>query len=221
MRLRTNVGSGSSLRLLLPLLLVAGCGSVTPPPQAQEAPLLTESADPAPNAAKTEPVSNAAKTEPVSTVLETEPAPTASQSSQPACASCGESQAHALPELSASEFQEQLERFASEPLAGGSPGLETLLFHNTQTRDYLDVFGSAALDPEHRAFLEHHLARDHVVVAVRIIDAQGVERLTVQPTRVPLRKRSHLRSSNTVNLQAAALTGTVVRVGLDRLWVRY
>jgi hypothetical protein len=99
--------------------------------------------------------------------------------------------------------------------------LETLLFHNEQARDYLATLGAPALDREHREFLERELDRDHAVVALRVIDGEGVERLTFKPTRVPLRKREHLRSTGTVNLQPAQASGTVVRVGLDRLWVRY
>jgi hypothetical protein len=185
------------------ILCMAGCGSPESTP-ADRPPVHVASAAPealAPEASESE-------------TKASEPAPAE-------CASCGDSQSHSLPELSRREFQEQLGRFASEPLEGGSPAMETLLFHNARSSEFLAESQDHGLDPEHLAFLKRELARDHAVVAIRIVDASGVERLSVKPTRVPLRVRQHLRSTRTQDVAPAVLSGTAVRVGLDRLWVRY
>jgi hypothetical protein len=148
----------------------------------------------------------------------------------PACVGCGDegygSGHHVLPVPGDAALRTLVAAYADQPLdhtsltAEGSP-LEELLFHGPHTRRYLARAGSGPLDAEHLALLEDELARIHAVVAVRVVDAEGVERLRLDPTHVPLREKRHIEFDQITDLQPLALSGTIVRVGLDHCWARY
>jgi hypothetical protein len=135
------------------------------------------------------------------------------------CISCGGDGKY-VPPLGEAGFLEQVTRYADEPMAAGSPGLETLLFHHRETARTLAQHPLLALDPVRRAFLQREAARDEVTVALRVIDAEGRERLSTGRRVVPLSRKVHLAARGP-DMQAGEFNGTVVRVGLNHLWARY
>jgi hypothetical protein len=131
---------------------------------------------------------------------------------------CATSSHEPLP-LSESELRKAFDGVAGRAAGEPSPALETLLFHAPQTRDYLNTMG-ARLTESQRAFLERELNRSHVQFELRILDEAGVERLRLEPRRVPLRIKQHLHAEHHRNLQPPEISGTLYRVGLDHLWAR-
>ena len=153
--------------------------------------------------------------------------PTSAPSASPSrmeCISCGTSKVggHTLPVLQPGDFAQLVKQYAREELKKpGSKALETLLFHGRRARDMLETLGEGVLPPKHLDFLRREMARDHVRIAFRVVDEAKRVRLELDPIRVPLRVRKHLRTDRAVDVQHAEVSGTAVRVGLDRLWVRY
>ena len=121
-------------------------------------------------------------------------------------------------ELSEPELEQALSAFAEAP-CGPSGALETLLFYGAQTRRWLDD-GRRALPSGHEAHLRTELARTHATLDVRVVDELGVERLRLGERRVPLGVKQHLAVARTRDLQPPEVSGTVRRVGVDRLWAR-
>ena len=85
----------------------------------------------------------------------------------------------------------------------------------------LDTYGYGALDGTHRAVLDRELARDTVVVEMRLIDDTGKTRGWLDPEAVPLTEKQHLAFSGTGTLGALITGGRVQRVGLSHLWARW
>ena len=125
-------------------------------------------------------------------------------------------------DLGRSEFERLVRDFGREPLTGG-PALETLLFHGASARGWIDYLGSAALEPlgaERAALLTAELDRDQALLSVRVTDADGNERFTLDRVRVPLAEKQHLHPDAALDLQLPEVSGTVQRVGLNHLWTR-
>ncbi len=124
------------------------------------------------------------------------------------------------PHLEARAYDELLARFAKESPAAGSPALETLLFHHHDARRLLAERGPGPLDPERAAFLKRELAREEAWIDVRVVDAEGVERVRLGRRAVPLDIKQHLHPERRERLQQLEISGTVRRVGLYHLWSR-
>jgi hypothetical protein len=117
-------------------------------------------------------------------------------------------------------FDALLERFATEPVASGSPALEALLYHHHDARRLLAERGPGPLDGDRAEALTRELARDEAWLDLRVVDGAGVERVRLGRTRVPLDVKQHLHPERRVDLQPLEVSGTVRRVGLDHQWVR-
>ncbi|RMG08010.1 MAG: hypothetical protein D6731_22605 [Planctomycetota bacterium] len=124
--------------------------------------------------------------------------------------------------LGAERVRALLAAFAREEPRGAGPAGEALLFHHAAVRAFLAQGGAGPLDAERAAFLRRELARDHAWIEVRVVDAEGTERLRMRPRRVPLDEKQHLHAGpdERVRLPSLEVSGTVRRVGLDHLWTR-
>jgi hypothetical protein len=137
-----------------------------------------------------------------------------------ACSSSCATSNTASPILPDTEIESLLARFATEPMASGSEALETLLFHGAQVQEFLIGRQTSPLDPERRRFLQAELSRTHAIISVRLVDEHGVERLSLEPRRIPLDIKQHLVADQATRIQPAEISGTVKRVGLHHLWAR-
>ena len=79
--------------------------------------------------------------------------------------------------------------------------------------------GPGQLDPVRTSVLKHELARDHVAIEIRVVDALDQVRARLPSTNVPLDRR-HEFQLDTHQLQPMLASGTVKRVGRDFLWTR-
>ena len=125
-----------------------------------------------------------------------------------------------LPAALAARLEGHVEGWLSLPAAEPGLDLETLLFHRREVGAWLDSPAAADLPPARRSFLERELARDRARIELRVVDADGRERLRLDPTDVRLGKKAHLHPEHTLDLQPPEVAGTVERVGLTHLWTR-
>jgi hypothetical protein len=121
--------------------------------------------------------------------------------------------------LTADEYHRLLRQFAREPMSEESAALETLLYYGRQARELLVREGAAPLDDARAAFLSRELEVTHALIAFRIVDEQGLRRVWMPPTRVPLDRR-HEFHMEVEDLPPLITSGTVKRVGLSHLWNR-
>ena len=128
---------------------------------------------------------------------------------------------HAIAEFTVDNFRDALRNYAEFAPWQESEPLDTLLFYNKRTLEYLDSEGSEPLSPEHVAFLRRELARENAIVTIRMVDEHGVTRVTYGPEKVPLGQKQHLAPTEVGNLFAMEFNGTVMRTGLYHLWSRY
>jgi len=128
---------------------------------------------------------------------------------------------HPVEKLTLKKFNQALVDYAASAPDAQSEGLERLLFHGEHTRELLQQYGAGPLPPAHRAFLSRELARTHAVVALRIVDDQGIVRASYGPQRVPIGHKEHLHADKLERIQPMEFNGTVMRVGLYHLWSRY
>jgi len=135
------------------------------------------------------------------------------------CASGCAASRHPTQRLSRQRFCELLDQYGAEPASTSSRALDELLFYGAQTRGWLATSAAETLDASHRQFLAAQLKFTHVRIAIQLIDEQGNRRAWLPPTRVPLDRR-HVFQMETQQLPHLVSSGTVKRVGLDRLWTR-
>ena len=125
------------------------------------------------------------------------------------------------PELPTERFRQLLEEYGFQPRSAESPALEELLFHGPRTRALLDAHGSWPLGRAHLELLESELERTHAWLEVRLLDADGVERMRLDPAPFELGVRRHVHADQLARLQPVEVSGTVRRVGLHHLWTRF
>jgi hypothetical protein len=109
----------------------------------------------------------------------------------------------------------------SEPIGVSTEALDTLLFYFPDTELALAQLEDIPLDVEHEAFLRTQLARDEVIVEMRLLDEEGEERGHMGPERIPLKTKQHLVFAGTGSLKHLETGGKVKRVGLGHLWSRW
>ncbi len=97
--------------------------------------------------------------------------------------------------------------------------LETLLFHAPQVVPYLREEGCGALNSDHADFLKRELSRTHARIQLRVIDANGKERMTFD-RKVPIGEKQHLHPKEAEGFAPPEISFTVQRVGLRHLWTR-
>ena len=127
---------------------------------------------------------------------------------------------HPIESLTESEYLDLVEKFANGTGPSGVDALETLLFHATDTRAFIEQSGTSGLAGEKKTLLERELAKTHVRLWLRLVDDDGVVRAKIDGERFPIGERTHLRVASTENLPAPEISGTVHRTGLHHLWTR-
>ncbi len=125
----------------------------------------------------------------------------------------------AKSELGATEISACLEKIAVQPLGKASLELETLLFHAPKVIPYLSNNGQGPLKSDQARFLKTELARTHARVQLRVVDADGKQRMTFD-RQVPIGEKQHLHPKAADGFTPPEISFTIQRVGLNHLWSR-
>ena len=133
------------------------------------------------------------------------------------CASGCAASNHATPELKRPAFNRLLATYQRGPLDETNAALESLLFYGRQSDLFLK--STEVSSSEHGAFLRQQLQKTHALLSFRVVDEEGIVRVEMKQTRVPLDRR-HVFDMETHNIQPLVTSGTVKRVGLHHLWTR-
>ncbi|MCP3918051.1 MAG: hypothetical protein GY711_21085 [bacterium] len=137
-----------------------------------------------------------------------------------ACATGCAAAAPAADELSESDFSSLLRTLANEPEPARSEAFETLLFHGRRALEMLASRDGFALDAELESVLRRELARTHATLNVRLVDEDGFDHLRLGEQRLILGTKRHLFANDALALKQPEVSGTVRRVGAERLWAR-
>ncbi|MEM7474191.1 MAG: hypothetical protein AAF483_04305 [Planctomycetota bacterium] len=133
------------------------------------------------------------------------------------CASGCAVSRHPTPEFKEAHFHQLWEEYLRQSPSLDSQVLDELIFYGPQTKKFLKTIPGEK--SSHRAFLQQELAKDQLVLEIRVVDEFGVSRLALPPTTVP----QHVRQEfvmNTQGIQPALTSGTLKRVGLRHIWQR-
>lgn len=137
----------------------------------------------------------------------------------PICVGCGDAR-HLTRRLNENEFRELMRSYAAEPTEGGS-ALDSLCYYGPQALFMLDAVGECGLEKMKAARLRAELRRDHVYFSVRVIDENGVERLTLKNSYTPFDANVHHHLNATKDVPPCEISGTLKRVGLHHIWARF
>ncbi|MCF6229057.1 MAG: hypothetical protein L3J82_10470 [Planctomycetes bacterium] len=132
------------------------------------------------------------------------------------CSSCGDAR-HPTKYLPKSEFQTLINDFSSAPI-GQNAAIDALCYYGPQTESWL-ASERPDMPPAHAAFLSTELSRKQVRLQVRVIDVNGVERVTFD-SFVDIDQRGH-HQAQAVGLTAPEVAGTIKRTGLHHIWARF
>ena len=105
------------------------------------------------------------------------------------------------------------------PAGQQSDGLDLLLVHAHDARTFLEAEGWPGLSAAHRAWLARELSRDRARFEMRLVDEHGATRAWIEQ-EVELSVKQHL-SLDHDRLPGLVASGTVIRVGTERLWTRF
>ena len=81
--------------------------------------------------------------------------------------------------LTVDEVAFWMEEWNGQPIGQSTEALDTLLFYGPDTAKAFAELDLLPLDDEHRDFLERELARDEVIVEMRLLDESGSSRRAV------------------------------------------
>lgn len=135
------------------------------------------------------------------------------------CASGCAASHHPTATLTSQRFGQLLEEVQIEPMNRTNNALEELMYYGPQAKQLITSKGIGSLDRDRAEFIWNELAVTHAKIAIRVVDANGVVRTWLEPTRVPFDRR-HVFDMKTNSVQPLVTSGTVKRVGLDHIWVR-
>jgi len=127
---------------------------------------------------------------------------------------------HPIDPLTRPEYLHLLDTFTNGNGESRASALETLLFYGHHVRDWIDGADGQRLSDEDESFLCDELAKTHVRLWMRLVDGKGIVRAKVDGVRVPIGSKSHVHMTDTHDLQAPEVSGTVYRTGLHHLWTR-
>ncbi|MHC5114078.1 MAG: hypothetical protein ACYTGP_06585 [Planctomycetota bacterium] len=127
---------------------------------------------------------------------------------------------HVTPALSRARYETLLAEMVRGPMSRDNAALEELLFYGADVRRWLADAPPERLAPDWRELLERESARRFAVIDMRFVNREGIERIRLEPTRVPLGIKQHVHPTHRLDLPPLELSGTVKRVGLDHLWTR-
>lgn len=135
------------------------------------------------------------------------------------CASGCALSKHPTPPLERDRFLQLIAAYADEPVAGGE-AQDALLFYGPQTLERLAWVGDEQLSADRVAQLRRELSKTHVVITLRVIDADDRVRVALPATRVPLDRRQVFGLDKHDVPGPLEMSGTVKRVGQRHLWQR-
>lgn len=130
---------------------------------------------------------------------------------------------HPTDTLSPEHFKRLMAQFAVDATndlqaSKKRAALDTLLYFGVQTSSMLERFPNF-IGGQNLTELQRHLKTTHARISIRVVDEYGATRSWIPPTRVPFDRR-HVFEMETAELQPHVASGTVKRVGIDRLWTR-
>ena len=101
-----------------------------------------------------------------------------------------------------------------------SQTLEEVLFYWKDSGPHLEKNGAGPLSPEWVEFLKRELARQsvHLSIRVRSEDENAWVHLEAE---VEVGKRTHFTQATARGVSVPAVSGTIQRVGLEHLWMRF
>jgi len=137
---------------------------------------------------------------------------------KPCSTGCTAPSADELVDFSDQEISDLLVRMQADPLGQGLAA-ETLLFHGSDTLDYLGRTSDLPLDHAREGWLRDELARDTISGQLRLLTADGQVIASIDPT-FPLVEKQHLRM-DAGDFGRVSINGKVKRVGVDHLWARF
>ncbi|MBZ0135276.1 MAG: hypothetical protein K8I27_02745 [Planctomycetes bacterium] len=138
---------------------------------------------------------------------------------KPTCSSCGDAR-HPTPPLLLEDYKQLLKQYGLEPMTE-SAALDSLCYYGVQTRDMVKQHGVFGLDAEREAFLREEITRTHAFLSVRVIDENGVVRVSMMRKKAAFDQRSHHEIDSAVGVIPPEISGTLKRVGLYHIWARF
>lgn len=123
-------------------------------------------------------------------------------------------------ELSELQVDALLREVGAGPVGEETEALDTLLFHDDETRARLASGEAPQLSPEWDAWFRDQLARTQAYFSLRIMDEHGAVRATVPETAMALGVKLHMEVDNGIHTGPFNANGTLVRVASDRVWIR-
>ncbi len=98
--------------------------------------------------------------------------------------------------------------------------LDTLLFHDEETRARLATAEAPQLPPEWASWFREELSKSQAYFSLRIVDEHGQVRATVPETPMALGVKLHMEVDDGIHTGPFNANGTLVRVAPDRMWIR-
>jgi hypothetical protein len=123
-------------------------------------------------------------------------------------------------ELSELQVDALLREASSKPVGEESEALDTLLFHDEETRQRLASGEAPQLSPAWDDFFRTELAKTQAYFTLRITDEHGQVRATVPETAMALGVKLHMEVEDGIHTGPFNANGTLVRVAKDRVWIR-
>lgn len=133
------------------------------------------------------------------------------------CATGCSAASYVEPELDMDEYLRLVDAAAAGAWSEDNAALESLLFYGEAAARLTREHGTGGFASE---LLLSELDRSHATLSVRLVNASGVERVTLAPARIPLGEKQHLFPEHSSDVQVPEISGTVRRVGLNHLWTR-
>ena len=127
---------------------------------------------------------------------------------------------HPTEDLTATEYRKLLIAYTKEKLPDGGPALDSLCYYGTQVSKLLKKDNSKILDQEHLDFLTRELRKTMCYIEFRVITEDGIVRVWMPPTKVPLDVRYVFDMETKEIEQPITTSGTVKRTGLHHIWQR-
>ncbi len=123
-------------------------------------------------------------------------------------------------ELSELQVDALLREATQKPVGEETEALDTLLFHDEETRARLASGEAPELSPAWADWFRQQLAKTQAYFSLRIVDEHGQVRATVPETAMALGVKLHMEVEDGIHTGPFNANGTLVRVAADRVWIR-
>ena len=139
---------------------------------------------------------------------------------EPGCQAGCSISSHPVEPLTRPEYLNLLQTFASGDAESRVAALETLLFYGRDVREWIEGPDGQILSEDQTVLLREELSKTHVRLWLRLVDDNGVVRGKIDGARMPISEKTHVHMTDTSDLPAPEVSGTVYRTGLHHLWTR-